>query len=843
MSNLSSHEPAPSPGLVRFGALFLLSASSLLFEVLLTKLFANKLEHHYTFLIIGVALLGFGGSGVFVQLHRRAFVPNAPADLRRLARWALAYALAMLVCVAVFVVLPLDPAFGDWQAAIALPTYFLLFAIPFFLAGVPVSALLVSSGMHPARLYFWDLLGAAAGAAAGPMLLPVFGGYGSVVLAAALGLGCAITLRIGSGFHALRGCLAASVVFAAMAVLLLFVPNRLRARHGFDLVSYKALIVKADFFSLGPVAQTYWNPIARIDVSRTGPSSSLSFRYGLPISLWNVPLQGRIILVDGGANTRQFALEGPAREQLFLKQMLWAGPFVLHPNAQRALILGPGGGVDILIAKAFGVREIEALELNPDMAKLLVGRPEDPDRDLYARWLRTDETTHVTVRNVEARAFAHQNRGGPRYSVVLASGVDTLTAIQSSGNALSENFLYTTDAVRDYLDLLEPGGILALTHWHLEPPKHALKMFATYLDVLDRAGVEHPERRICVLSDAMSEKFNWESAIVKKDGDLSSAEIERLRAFAKTTGFQIVWEPTMPDDAPVRRAGDRWFRQLGRADRSERARLLDAMPFDVAPATDERPYFYWVNARSTGMLAAYDGTWIYGGFLFPESSTRWLLRLAIALCIAMTVAPALVLRKRGERVGPALWALPFFAATGLAFVIAENALFLLITLFVGGPLQSLSIVLPGVLGGYAVGSLLSARLGVSARFASVRLAAAYAVGFCALLAAANFALPALMGLSASARVAIALLFVVPFGAVLGLAVPWYMAVLKARDASVAWMWSLSAVGNVIGSLTFVSLCHATGVTRVFVFAAALYLLALGWAALTWNHARPAQPAS
>lgn len=465
------------------------------------------------------------------------------------------------------------------------------------------------------------------------------------------------------------------------------------------------------------------------------------------------------------------------------------------------------------------MREVDALELNPDMYKLLTGRPEDPEREAYTRWLGSDQHTRVTVHNVEARHWAHASSRNGSYDVVLASGVDTLTAVQTAGNALTENFLYTTDAVDDYLRLLRPNGMLALTHWHLEPPTLALKMFVTYLRVLEARGVSDPGKHVCVISEGF-----WENAILKNGEPFTAEEVARLRQFATANGFHLTYDPLAAADEPTDRPSDVLFRSLGQADRETRARLLARSPIDVEPATDDRPYFYWSPMR------AGDGTPFDSVFLHPAIRGMFLIGLLIVL--AMVAAPAVMLRRRGVPMRGALVSLPVFAASGLAFIIAENALFLQLTLFVGGPVYSLAIVLPSLLAGYAVGSLLAPKFG-NGRAGALRIALALSGGFVAIGWVLARGLPAWIGLPNAARLALAAGLVVPFGALLGLVVPWTMERMKSGGwgGSLPWMWAVSAAANTLGSLLFVPLCREAGVRMMFAAAAALYLASLGWAAL------------
>jgi hypothetical protein len=373
--------------------------------------------------------------------------------------------------------------------------------------------------------------------------------------------------------------------------------------------------------------------------------------------------------------------------------------------------------------------------------------------------------------------------------------------------------------------MLEPEGQLALTHWHLEPPTLALKMLLTYLEVLDAQGVAEPGRRVCVISEGF-----WENALLKNGANYTEAEVARLRQFADRNGFQVVYDPFMDDTAPVVRADDVLFRRLARADAAHRARVLAELAYDLTPATDSRPYFYWIRSNARGWAVTDDGGWI-----FPQRSVRWMSLLALALSLALTVGPGVKLWRRPELRGPSARAIPFFLATGFGFILAENALFQLLTLFVGGPLFSLSVVLPSVLVGYGFGSLVSLRVASGTRTGAVRLVLLYAVGFAVFAAVAKWGLPAAIGSSPETRLALASLVVLPFGALLGLATPWYMEILKVRgptmQSGLGWMWAASSAANVMGSLLFVPICQQLSILGTFAAAGALYVAALLWAAL------------
>ncbi len=834
----------------------LVSASSLMFEVLLTKIFGSKLEHHYTFAILSLALFGVGAAGVAVHLWPRAFPPGP--DPGRLARYAFAYALVVAAIVPLFAWAPLDPLLPGWRGDVALPVFFLAFAVPFGLAGACVSYTLAASSEPPARVLFWDLLGAALGALATPHVLELAGGYGTAVIAAALGLLAAGVYQRAAlgGAMPIRWLAPRGAAFAAVAVAALVYPGLARRAEGLDIVSTKYAQLRRTFLEdfHGPTL-TYWNAIARVDVSHTATSKDDAFRGGLSTRYLDVPIEGRFILVDGGASTRQYVVGGePSRAEL-LRSALWAAPYVARAPeepASRALVIGVGGGIDVLIAKAYGARHVDGIELNPDIYRILLGRPEDPDASRYAPALRSDAQTTVALFNAEARHFCHALPPEPTYDVIQASTVDTLTAIQSAGNALSENFLYTRDAVADYYRLLRPGGVVSLSHWFTAPPTLALRMFATYLDVLERQGDAHPGRSVVVVANG-----TWVDAMLKK-GAWSREEVARLEKWAADSGYYLVYHPFIDPSAPpvlpvaalhelptgkaaedydelartfapfvspeprVSKPEDFAFVRLGLSDAAERHKVLATLPWVVTPVTDERPYFYWVRERAAGAAGALDAAW-----LWPSRTSRTLLLAGLAAGLLLVALPLVRDRRRAmAHAGD----LPFFALAGFGFILAENAAFLELTLFVGGPLHSLSIVLPALLGGYAMGSLSAPRLLPPGESARTRLFAAYLVGFGLFALAASKGLPALIGLPHGLRLVLAALAVLPFGALLGLGVSWHMASIERRhglgDAPRAWMWAASSAFNVIGSLLFVPVCQALGVTGTFALAASAYLAAV-----------------
>jgi spermidine synthase len=783
-----------------------IAASTIVFEITITKFLAYKVHHHATYAVISMVVLSLGASGLYVHLKATSWLG--------LTRAAALYASGIGVVTLVFCWVPIDPESPDipsWLAGASVPLYLLLFSLPLFLAGVCISHILAKSAHAVTTVYSWDLSAAALGALLCPLLLRGLGGYGTVAVAGALGVVASLAFARLDGRADTRAQIGASCLFALTAVALHAYPGWAIARWGFDVRSYKDLAHRQVFQNdFGGIASTYWNGVARIDVSRTGTSDSAMYRFGLPPSSYALDIPGRYILVDGGANTRQFVANGDIAQQHYLAGALWAAPYAARPPARRALIIGGGGGIDILVAKHFAARTIDVVELNPATVGLLQGTIDDPEGPLYLPWLLSDARSKVRVQNREGRHFCTTRPEG-HYDVIQASGVDTLTAITTGGNSLVENYLYTVEAVDQYWRVLRPDGVLSLTHWRSLPPKHALRMFLTYLAAAERAGVAEPHRHVMVVGDAV-----WIDSLLKKT-PFDEGEVQRMRQWAQRHGHTLVFDP-LRSLAEARADKTLWpfehiYTALAQTSPETRARALDVLPIDVEPVSDDSPYFYRIE-RAEGWLAT----------AFPDATIRWLFLLACAAALALIGVPLRGLARRGLTKSM-LHHAAFFALSGFAFLLFEAAIIQMLSVFVGGPTYSLAVVLVCVLGGYALGSRLAARIAPTSRSYLLMGAA-----LCGLFVATLFGLPPLMraamALPFAARVLVAAGVTLVPSIVVGVPVPLAMAQLRDQHGdAVAWMWGISSAFNVLGGMSFVPLTQLWGISGAMGVVAGLYLVA------------------
>jgi predicted membrane-bound spermidine synthase len=630
-----------------------------------------------------------------------------------------------------------------------------------------------------ARLYLCDLAGAAAGCL---LLIPALEVLGAVnaVLAASVVAALAAVLfagaETGRGGRLLLGLL-------VLGLALLFASNLRSGR--LDVRTAKGLDEQ------GNVIFNKWNSFSRVTV------------WG---SLDN---DTALIMIDADAAT-EVTRNGPDLvRHAYLADRIEALAWHLRPGA-KALILGPGGGNDVIAALLFGAREVTAVEVNPIIARDLMSR--EPLRGYSGRLF---EQPGVRLVVDEARSFIR--RSPERYDVVLGTMVDTWAATAAGAFALTENHLYTVEAFRDYLSHLAPEGVLSLTRWYLNPPDQLLRLVSLARAALDEAGLGPAAGRIVIVrgpTEAGTERAP--ATFLLKRTPFTPGEVEQLEAVAARNRFEVLYSPrTRPPSVFT------WM-----VEAADPAALWAAMPRDLTPTRDDSPFFFnTARLRDVaGVLAGGDewrknnlGTFVLAG----------LLALTV-LATALFVVVPLLLRGSAWRGGqaPFRW-LAYFGCLGAAFIVVEVALVQKCILFLGHPTYSLAVVLFSLLLFSGLGSQLSGR------FADERLrgrlqAALAAVTVLVALAGVGLSpwFDALVHLGRASRIGIAVATLAPLGLAMGMPLPSAVRLLaREQPEIVPWAWGLNGAASVMGSVAALAIALAAGFDAALRAAAALYALA------------------
>ena len=785
--------PAP---LVSVG---LISAAVLGYQLLLMRLFSIVYWHHFAYMMISLALLGYGVSGTVVALWRERLSRHFPvAFVINAALFGLAQVAAFEVAQRV----PFNALEILWDARqplFLLLLYGLLF-VPFFFAGNCICLSFVCCNTATHRLYGADLLGAAGGCLLVMALLFLLPPLSALRVIAALGLLAAAVgawrLRLGPRLAAVLLALALALPFALPAPVGTPVPNE-----------YKSL---SRTLQIGGarVLEERSSPLGHLTVVE---SPRVPFRHapGLSLNAAGEPPAQLGVFTDGEGFAALTRFDGDFGKLAYLDMMTSALPYHLL-EAPHVLVLGAGSGADVLQALSHEARRVEAVELNAQMVDLVRDRHAGFAGDVYRR-------PEVQVHVAEARGFVAASQ--ERYDLIQVALLDAFGASSAGLYGLSESYLYTVEALQDYLRHLRPGGLLSITRWVSLPPRDALKLFGTAVVALEHEGVAQPGNRLALVR-------GWQTVtLLVRNGEFGAEDVARIRAFSDARSFDTEWAPGIAAGETNRfnRLDQPWFHEGATALLGEgRAQFIERYKFNIAPATDDRPYFFnFFRWRTFPEILALKGR---GGLPLLELGYPVLVATLGQALLASTLLILLPL-SLGRAQPPAVprtRVFAYFAALGFGFMFIEIAFIQKFTLLLPHPLYAVAVVLCAFLLFAGLGSRYSERLqgGVwRPVLAILPLAASYLLLLPWLLRSA-------VALPDALKIPLAVALIAPLAFCMGMPFPRGLAALASHSPSaVPWAYGINACTSVIGAVLATLLAIHLGFSGVIVLAAALYGLA------------------
>ena len=802
----------------------LISAATIALELMWMRVLALRFWHHFSYLIIATALLGFGVSGTVLTLGRRFILPR-----RRQVLWAvtLLFCLAVPITVRAAEAVPLNVQFLSWdfwQAGLLLIE--LIFLTPLLLAGTAVGVALLDRPERIGGHYAANLVGSGAGAALAVVLLGPLTTPQVILALAGLAYVGALVLTPWKRVGAAATAVVVGIALAGLHWLWPWAPGMSQ----YKMLSWQLL--KPDVRSI----YTREGPLGRIDVlageSLHADPPGLSWR-------GDEPIPPHLLLTVDGDDAAAVYAAGPPAGYAFMDETTSALPYHLL-SRPAVLILGAGGGADIGLALLRQCRRIVAVEMNPQIISLMTGPLRDAGGGVYL-------APGVEIVNQEARGY-------------LAAGSEQFDLIQfphaAAGSSSAgvyagqESYLYTADAFRQMLRRLSPGGMICITCQGQVPPRDGLRMLATAAVALGETTRSPADYLAMIRSRA-----DTVTLLIGRD-PLSPDRLAGIRAFCSDRGFDLCFLPDLKADEVNR------FHQLTqRADPSDlgagpeklrprafyyegavailgpqKEKFLAENVFDVRPITDDRPYFFhFLRLRALPGMVRQLGN-ISRAYMEPG----YLLLLA-TLVQSVPVAAVLIVLPLAFRVGRLrrtpgkARAFAYFLLIGAGFMFLEMCFLQRLTLYLAHPLYSAAVVIGSFLVFAGVGSQLSTRWRRPER---VTRRAGLLVA--ALVVVYVFALGGLLDLTQPwavwARAAVVAAAVAPLAVAMGHMFPAAMRSLGlAGPALVPWCWAINGFASVVATVGASLVAMEIGFTALTALGAAAYLAA----ALV----RPSPPAS
>jgi len=789
-------------------AVSLLSAAAIAYELLLTRLFAVTLWHHFAYMVISLALLGNGASGTFLVFVRHRLRARFGASFAVLA---IGFGLGAIGCYAVAQRVPFNPLelIWDWRQLLYLAAMYLLLALPFFAGGSAVGLTLAALPARIGAIYRADLIGAGASAVGVMAAMFVFPPEDCLRGVAVVAFGAAALALADDGWR--RAPFALAVV--GVPVALAWPAAWLKPMPS----PYKGLSLALTLPETRVIAERS-GPLGRLSVIAS-PSVPLRHAPGLSLATSLAPPEQFAVFTDGDGMSTMTRFTGELEPLAYLDQQTMALPFHLLERP-ATLVLGAGGGTEVLRALYHWASRIDAVELNPQTLALVRREFGEFTGHLYER-------PEVSLHLAEARSFVEASRG--RWDLIELALLDSYAASAAGVLALNESPIYTIEALESYLDHLSPGGMVAIIRWLGNPPRDTLKLLATAIAAVEARAVSNP--RDLGASERLVVLHSWDTAmLLMKNDRFTRDEIVALRGFTAERQFDLDWYPGIAGDEANR------FHRLANPTLYDaalallgpgRSTFLADYRFDIRPATDDRPFFFrffkWSLLPQLVALRA------QGGLVFIDTGYLVVVLALVQAVVASTVLILLPLAwpRRHEERQPAprpTRVAIYFLLIGFAFFFVEIAFIHRFTLFLGHPLAAITVTLTGFLVSAGFGSGISIRVAARWPRAAITLTVAAIVALGALYAVAlpQF-LGSLMGLPLWAKTAVAIGLVTPLGFFMGLPFPLGLSRISDRAPNlVPWAWGINGCASVVAAVLASLLAMHVGFTAVLTLALGLY---------------------
>lgn len=783
----------------RYIGIFLLSLATLMFQVSYMRILSIASWHHFVWMVLSIALLGYAASGTLLTIYPRL----GKMDLdKSLTLFSALFSVSILISYILSNLIPFDPVRLAWDnlQVLYITVFYLILAIPFLLSGLTIAIVMKERNSKISKLYFSNLIGSAIGSFVVLFLFGPLDGSGVVVLTSLIAGASAIAFS----FNLTRRHHAFLLVW--MLTLLIVIPF---AGNFFPMKisPFKSMEIALRYPG-AKLLDTKWNAFSRVDTVSSGmvryaPGLSLNFNTQIPEQI------GMFIDCDNPNAITKY--NGTPQSIEFTGYLTSTLPYLLASNPS-VLIIDAGGGLDVLKAIHHESRRIVACEANPIILQLVKN-----EYASYSGQIYNDDRIKVVVS--DGRSFIQGSTS--KYDIIELSMAHSAFTSSTGIYALSENYLYTVESFKEFITQLSEEGYLSITRWLLPPPREDVRIVSLTISALDSIGITEPEKHV-----AMIRSWGTVTLIVKKT-PLKADEIKTTKDFCKEMGFDIIYIPGVePREVNLyNKFPEPIYYQLvsGMLQTEEIETIYSGYLYDIRPATDDRPFFFqffkWNRIEET--YRSLNMKWqalIEGGYIVPLTLIQAFILSIILILLPLRVYKETEITKERK-------ILAYFVFLGLGYMFIELALIQKFILILSHPIYSVSTVIFSLLLGSGIGSYLSAQITpLSIKHKLVLISISFLTplyGFSSHLL--NF----LLSLPTFTRVFITFLVIAPMGLLMGMPFPLGIRVLiGSKKPIIPWAWAVNGCASVLGSILPIILALLFGYSTVFQIAGLTYLASL-----------------
>lgn len=787
-----------------YGGLFLVSFCTLLFEIVLTRVFSAAMWYHFAFMVLSLVMFGMTIGSALVYRFQSIF--RQERTLRHLSLFAGLFAILMPVSLLAFFRLPLRPNSiipsalelfsGDSSRFSVLLTY-IIFTLPFICSGICTCLALTRFKFQTNKLYATDLIGASFACLLVVALLFTVDAPSVVLINACLASLGAFLFALVAQSRALKH----SAAIASLFFLFGAFGNIYSFSHGMPFFGLKQSHLE------GQTIYQKWSPTCYLTVEER---PNKIWGWGLDPSLGiNRVCDHYWVAIDHHAGTPLYKFEGDLKKLDFLKFDVSNIVHSIRPTGD-VFVIGMGGGKDILGALLFDHRHVVGTEFNTSILDLL-----HSTFNTYTGKL--DQWPGVEIVDQEARSYLASS--ARKFDIIQGTLAYTGSAVQYGGLALTENSVYTVEAWRNFISHLSDNGMMSITlNYSSKKPFLVYRMCSIACAAL---GLEHARNHLVLIGRQEpfpNQPFSYSTLLVSKK-PFSENELDVLEQTAHNIHSDVILSPRTCIDPGLEAI----------VDEHRRTEFLAQFPLTIDAPTDDRPFFF-----SGSKPSDYFNLQKWSQILRSENTARdpvlVLLSLLVTIGVLTVICILLPLTAPLTKtdIKNSLPLVTLFSSIGIGFMMVEISQMQRLTIFLGHPIFGLTVVLFTLLVSSGMGSLSIASSGSKPDKKALLSLSALPLALILVCVLAPFMTAALASASLPNRIICSVLLLAIPGFFMGIPLPVGISIANARGSTnlSAWLWGINGATSVLGSIlaTTVSLC--SGIQTTFIIGIFCYLICL-----------------
>ena len=796
-----------------YAGLFVIALATLMYEILLTRIFSVTMWYHFAFVAISVAMFGMTVGAILVYVLPNHFTSDRAKI--HLALGALLFAVSSVLGLLTHLIVPVrteGEALLTLNGVYALFVTYAMISLPFVFSGICVCICLTKFPRQVSKLYAADLAGAALGCILVIYTLRVTDGLTAVIVVAFLGsLGAALFAVESRHGRLIRTTGIVTLVLAVFAG-----GHTLLSARKSPLLRIVWVKSKLDLDAL----HEEWNSFSRVTVTGRPDLVLKPFGWSLsPVVPESLTARQLWLLIDAHAGTIMTAFDGDLGKVQHLKYDLTNLVHHIRP-ASKVLVIGAGGGRDILSALVFGQKEAVGVELNPAIIKML--------RHNYADFTgHLERYPNVRLVNDEARSYIARQE--ENFDIIQVSLIDTSAATAAGAFVLAEHGIYTVEAWRIFLERLSDDGVLTVTRMYVaDSPAEGYRLTSLASAALMSAGVENPRDHIIIAKgptrpDRLAGVVLASANILLSKKPFSSADLATIEDVTRKMQFELALTPT--------RCSDPIFAKL--ASGKDLEKTVSEYPMNIAPPTDDSPFFFFMlRLRDAFTGEAFKQKW----YRFNRTAiyTLGALLVVVTVLTLLCIIVPLMLTTQKAALRGALPLCGFFACIGLGFMLVEISQMQRLIIFLGHPTYGLSVVLFSLLLSSGCGSLATQWVKDSTFTRQAVILLLVLLGVLVTFGALTpYATRGFQASTTPVRILLAVGILSPLGLFMGMAFPLGMKVASRTSSSLTpWLWGINGATSVLASVVAIVIALTAGISVSFWTGVVCYVLA--FAAFVWQ---------